>query len=38
MDDVTYTFVNKDTIKAEWTHSHDGKLHGKVVLDLKREK
>jgi hypothetical protein len=38
MHDVTYTFVDKDTIKAEWTHCHDGKVQGAVVMELKRKK
>jgi hypothetical protein len=38
MHDVTYTFVDKDTLKAEWTHCHEGKVHGKVVIELKRKK
>ncbi len=38
MHDVTYTFVDKDTLKAEWSHCHEGKIHGKVVLELKRKK
>jgi hypothetical protein len=38
MHDVTYTFVDKDTLKAEWTHFHDGKAGGAVVIELKRKK
>ncbi len=38
MHDVTYTFVDKDTLKAEWSHCHDGKVQGSVVIDLKRQK
>jgi ribosome-associated toxin RatA of RatAB toxin-antitoxin module len=38
MHDVTYTFVDKDTLKAEWTHYDDGKKHGAVVFELKRKK
>jgi hypothetical protein len=38
MHDVTYTFVDKDTLKSEWTHFHDGKAAGKVVIELKRKK
>jgi hypothetical protein len=38
MHDVTYTFVDKDTLKAEWTHCKDGKVGGCVVIDLKRTK
>ncbi len=38
MHDVTYTFVDKDTLKAEWTHCKDGKVGGAVVIALKRTK
>ncbi len=38
MRDVTYTFVDKDTLKAEWTHCREGKVHGKVVIELRRNK
>ncbi|HVS35400.1 MAG TPA: hypothetical protein VMS17_07430 [Gemmataceae bacterium] len=38
MHDVTYTFVDKDTLKAEWSHCHDGKVQGTVVIELKRKK
>jgi hypothetical protein len=38
MHDVTYTFVDKDTLKAEWTHCHEGKVGGAVVIELKRKK
>jgi hypothetical protein len=38
MHDVTFTFVDKDTIKTEWTHYMDGKSAGKVVFELKRKK
>jgi hypothetical protein len=38
MRDVTYTFVDKDTLKAEWTHCREGKVHGKAVIELKRKK
>jgi hypothetical protein len=36
MHNVTYTFVDKDTLKAEWTHYMDGKEGGTVVFELKR--
>jgi hypothetical protein len=36
MHNVTYTFVDKDTIKAEWTHYMDGKEGGSVVFEAKR--
>jgi hypothetical protein len=38
MHDVTFTFVDKDTLRTEWTHYNDGKDAGKVVFDLKRKK
>ena len=38
MHDVTYTFVDKDTLKAEWTHYMDGKKGGSVTFVLKRKK
>ena len=38
MHDVAYTFVDKDTLKAEWTMFHEGKAGGKVVIELKRKK
>ncbi len=38
MHDATFTFVDKDTLKAEWTHYHDGKPGGKAVFELKRKK
>ena len=38
MHDVTYTFVDKDTLKAEWTHCRDGKVGGAVTIELKRKK
>ncbi len=38
MHEVTYTFVDKDTIKAEWTHYNEGKAAGTVVFELKRKK
>ena len=38
MHSVTYTFVDKDTLKAEWTHYRDGKETGKAEFELKRKK
>jgi hypothetical protein len=38
MHDVTYTFVDPDTLKAEWTHYDDGKPAGGAVFELKRKK
>jgi hypothetical protein len=36
MHDVTYTFVDDDTLQAEWTHYMDGKEGGKVMFEVKR--
>jgi hypothetical protein len=38
MHDVVYYFVDKDTIKSEWTNYVDGKPNEKAVLELKRSK
>jgi hypothetical protein len=38
MRSVTFTFVNKDTLKTEWTHFAGGKESGKAVFELKRKK
>jgi hypothetical protein len=38
MHDVSYTFVDKDTLKTEWTHYMNGEAGGKVVFELKRKK
>jgi hypothetical protein len=38
MHDVTFTFVDKDTVKEEWTHFSDGKANGTAVFELKRKK
>jgi hypothetical protein len=38
MHNVTYTFVDKDTLKTEWTNYDKGKEAGKVVFELKRKK
>jgi hypothetical protein len=38
MHDVTFTFVDKDTLKTEWTHYRDGKPAEKAVFELKRKK
>ncbi|AMV17873.1 hypothetical protein [Planctomyces sp. SH-PL14] len=37
MRTVTYTFVDKDTLKSEWTHFNDGKEAGKAIIELKRK-
>jgi hypothetical protein len=38
MHTVTYTFVDKDTLKSEWTLFNDGKEAGKAIFELKRKK
>jgi hypothetical protein len=38
MHEVTYTFVDQDTLKSEWTHYDEGKPAGTVVFELKRKK
>ena len=38
MRSVTFTFLDKDTLKTEWTHYADGKEAGKAVFTLKRKK
>ncbi len=38
MRTVTFTFVDKDTLKTEWTSYMDGKEAGKATLELKRKK
>jgi hypothetical protein len=38
MHDVTFTFVDKDTLKTEWTHFNEGKPAGEVVFEFKRKK
>ena len=38
MHNVTFTFVDKDTLKADWTHYVDGKDGGVVTFELKRKK
>lgn len=38
MRSVTFTFVDKDTLRTEWTNSKDGKEAGKAVFELKRKK
>ena len=38
MHNVTYTFVDDDTLKTEWTHYMDGKAAGTMVFELKRKK
>jgi hypothetical protein len=38
MHDVTFTFVDKDTLKTEWTNFNEGKAADKAVFELKRKK
>jgi hypothetical protein len=38
MHSVTYTFVDKDTLKSEWTNYSDGKPGGKMAFLLTRKK
>ncbi len=38
MHEAVFTFVDKDTLKAEWTHYHDGKAAGTAAFELKRKK
>jgi hypothetical protein len=38
MHNVTFTFVDKDTLRTEWTNYDQGKEAGKSVFELKRKK
>ncbi len=38
MHNATFTFVDKDTLKTEWSHWHDGKEAGTATFELKRKK
>lgn len=38
MHSVTFTFVDKDTLKTEWTNYDGGKEAGKAVFNLTRKK
>ncbi len=38
MHEVTYTFVDNDTIKTKWTNYVDGKPAGDMVFEMKRKK
>jgi hypothetical protein len=38
MHSVTYHFLDKDTLKTEWTNFNEGKEAGKAVFELKRKK
>src|SRR5580704_9362574 len=38
MHNVTYTFVDKDTLRTKWVHYENGKPAGDVVFEYKRKK
>jgi hypothetical protein len=38
MRSASFTFVDKDTLKTEWTHFANGKEAGKAVFELHRKK
>ena len=38
MHDVTFTFIDKDTLRTEWTNYDGGKPAGKANFELKRKK
>jgi hypothetical protein len=38
MHEATYTFVDKDTLKSEWTLYNEGKAANQIVIELKRKK
>jgi hypothetical protein len=38
MHDATYTFVDKDTLRSEWTLFDEGKAARHVVFEFKRKK
>jgi hypothetical protein len=38
MRSATFTFVDKDTLKTEWTGFKDGKEKDKMVMELTRKK
>jgi hypothetical protein len=38
MRSVTFTFLDKDTLRTEWTHFVDGKEAGRAIFELKRKK
>jgi hypothetical protein len=37
MHDATYTFVDADTLKSEWSHYVDGKNAGQMAMEMKRK-
>ncbi len=38
MHNVTYTFVDKDTLRTKWVNYDGGKPAGEIVFELKRKK
>jgi hypothetical protein len=38
MHSVTFTFVDKDTLRTDWTHFDNGKKSGEAIFELKRKK
>ena len=38
MRSATFTFVDKDTLKTEWSSFQDGKEKEKMAMELKRKK
>jgi hypothetical protein len=38
MHDATYTFVDRDTLRSEWTLYNEGKAASQFVFELKRKK
>ena len=38
MHDVTYTLVDPNTLRSEWTYYHEGKASGKDTIELKRKR
>jgi hypothetical protein len=38
MHDATFTFVDRDTLRAEWTSYKDGKAAAPMAFELKRQK
>jgi uncharacterized protein YndB with AHSA1/START domain len=38
MHSVTFSFIDKETLKTEWTNFNDGKEAGKAVFELKRKR
>jgi hypothetical protein len=38
MHNVTYTFVDKDTLRTKWTNYANGKPAGDMVFEYKRKK